>query len=57
MRWPRLWLTVPRLAMRRVGIQILPYHILIEAGMFLDRLSDGLGREMLSAIFLPRRSI
>ncbi len=55
MRWARLWLTVPWLGIRRVDIQILPYQILIEAGMFLDRLSDGLRREMLPAVFRLRR--
>ncbi|RXH24270.1 hypothetical protein XH84_32790 [Bradyrhizobium nanningense] len=52
MRGPRLWLSVTWLSIRWAGIQSLPYQILIEAGMFLDRLSDGLRREMPRAVFL-----
>ncbi|UQR65029.1 hypothetical protein LRP30_07130 [Bradyrhizobium sp. C-145] len=37
--------------MRRADILILPYQIFIEARMFLDRLSDGLLREVLRGVF------
>ncbi|MGC0392351.1 hypothetical protein ACVMHZ_007895 [Bradyrhizobium liaoningense] len=56
MRCPRLRLTVPWLGFRGADIQSLPYHILIEAGMFLDRLSYGLRREMLLAVVRLWRS-
>ncbi|MDA9443256.1 hypothetical protein XH98_30035 [Bradyrhizobium sp. CCBAU 51745] len=46
-----MWLTRTGLSIRWVGIQSLPYQILIEAGMSLNRLSDGLRREMPGAVF------
>ncbi|MFK4617995.1 hypothetical protein ABIF50_001272 [Bradyrhizobium diazoefficiens] len=47
---------MPWLGLRWADIQSLPYHILIEAGMFLDRLSYGLRREMLLAVVRLWRS-